>query len=87
MVGQVKVLWRLPQELAEFLIKRDIFPKFQDAVEIDCHFIFATTARGRDLTKPVYDPKKAMKIAFEKISDGQNVGIIFGPEKSGIREY
>ena len=59
------------------------FSSFHDAVG-DCHFIFATTARGRDLTKPVYDPKKAMKIAFEKISDGQNVGIIFGPERAGL---
>ena len=59
------------------------FSRFPDAVS-DCHFIFATTARGRDLTKPVYDPKKAMKIAFEKISDGQNVGIVFGPERAGL---
>tara|TARA_Y100001954_G_scaffold52006_1_gene55268 strand:+ start:1555 stop:2295 length:741 start_codon:yes stop_codon:yes gene_type:complete len=59
------------------------FSSFHDAVG-DCHFVFATTARGRDLTKPVYDPKKAMKIAFEKISDGQNVGIIFGPERAGL---
>ena len=59
------------------------FSSFHDAVG-DCNFIFATTARGRDLTKPVYDPKKAMKIAFEKISDGQNVGIIFGPERAGL---
>ena len=59
------------------------FSSFHDAVG-DCHFVFATTARGRDLTKPVYDPKKAMKIAFEKISDGQNVGIVFGPERAGL---
>ena len=59
------------------------FSSFHDAIG-DCHFVFATTARGRDLTKPVYDPKKAMKIAFEKISDGQNVGIIFGPERAGL---
>ena len=59
------------------------FSSFHDAVG-DCHFVFATTARGRDLTKPVYDPKKAMKIAFEKITDGQNVGIIFGPERAGL---
>ena len=59
------------------------FSSFYDAVG-DCHFVFATTARGRDLAKPVYDPKKAMKIAFEKISDGQNVGIIFGPERAGL---
>ena len=59
------------------------FSSFHDAVG-DCHFLFATTARGRDLTKPVYDPKKAMRIAYEKISDGQNVGIIFGPERAGL---
>jgi tRNA/rRNA methyltransferase len=59
------------------------FSSFHDAVG-DFNFIFATTARGRDLTKPVYDPKKAMKIAFEKITDGQNVGIIFGPERAGL---
>ena len=59
------------------------FSSFHDAVG-DCHFVFATTARGRDLTKPTYHPKKAMKIAFEKISDGQNVGIIFGPERAGL---
>ena len=59
------------------------FSSFRDAVG-DCHFVFATTARGRDLTKPIYDPKKAMKIAFEKISDGQKVGIVFGPERAGL---
>ena len=59
------------------------FSSFHDAVG-DCHFVFATTARGRDLTKPIYDPKKAMKIAFEKISDGQKVGIVFGPERAGL---
>ena len=59
------------------------FSSFHDAVG-DCHFVFATTARCRDLAKPVYDPKKAMKIAFEKITDGQNVGIIFGPERAGL---
>ena len=59
------------------------FSNFHDAIS-DCHFIFATTARGRDLTKTVYDPKRAMKIAFEKISDGQNVGIVFGPERAGL---
>ena len=59
------------------------FSSFHDAVG-DCHFVLATTARGRDLTKPIYDPKKAMKIAFEKISDGQKVGIVFGPERAGL---
>ena len=41
------------------------FSNFSDAVS-DCHFIFATTARSRDLTKPVYSPKEAMVIASKK---------------------
>ena len=59
------------------------FSNFSDAVS-DCHFMFATTARSRDLTKPVYSPKEAMVIASKKISDGENVGLIFGPERAGL---
>ena len=60
-----------------------IFPTFADAVA-DQHFIFATTARSRDLLKPIYTPEEAIKLAFSKISKGQNVGFAFGPERSGL---
>ena len=60
-----------------------IFPTFADAIA-DQHFIFATTARSRDLLKPIYTPKEAIKLAFSKISKGQNVGFAFGPERSGL---
>ncbi|MDA9609850.1 RNA methyltransferase [Paracoccaceae bacterium] len=60
-----------------------IFPTFTDAIA-DQHFIFATTARPRDLLKPIYSPEEAMKLAFSKISRGQNVGFAFGPERSGL---
>ena len=60
-----------------------IFPTFTDAIA-DQHFIFATTARPRDLLKPVYTPQEAIKLAFSKISNGQNVGFAFGPERSGL---
>ena len=60
-----------------------IFPTFSDAIA-DQHFIFATTARPRDLLKPIYSPEEAMKLAFSKISRGQNVGFAFGPERSGL---
>ena len=36
-----------------------------DSLE-DCDFVFATTARPRELTKPVYSPEAAMKLAAEK---------------------
>ena len=60
-----------------------IFPTFTDAIA-DQHFIFATTARPRDLLKPIYSPEEAMKLAFSKISRGLNVGFAFGPERSGL---
>ena len=60
-----------------------IFPTFTDAIA-DQHFIFATTARPRDLLKPIYSPEEAIKLALSKISRGQNVGFAFGPERSGL---
>ena len=50
----------------------------------DLHYVFATTARGRDLTKPVVTPERAMEQARAMVAEGQNVGILFGPERSGL---
>lgn len=50
----------------------------------DLHFTYATTARARDLTKPVLTPEEAMADAHHRIADGQNVGILFGPERAGL---
>jgi len=60
-----------------------IFPTFEEAIA-DQHFVFATTARPRDLIKPIYSPKEAIRLAVSKMSKGQNVGFIFGPERSGL---
>jgi tRNA/rRNA methyltransferase len=32
----------------------------------------------------MYTPEEAIKLAFSKISNGQNVGFAFGPERSGL---
>ncbi|MEQ6247994.1 RNA methyltransferase [Sulfitobacter sp. HNIBRBA3233] len=50
----------------------------------DCSFVFATTARQRDLTKPVYTPEAAMAEAARRIAAGQRVGVLFGPERAGL---
>ena len=50
----------------------------------DCTFVFATTARPRELTKPVYSPEAAMKLAAEKIKAGEKVAVMFGPERAGL---
>lgn len=50
----------------------------------DCHYVFATTARSRDLTKPIVSPERAMQIAAQKIAQGQKVSVMFGPERAGL---
>ncbi len=50
----------------------------------DCHYVFATTARARGLTKPIVTPERAMDIAREKIAAGEKVAVMFGPERSGL---
>lgn len=50
----------------------------------DCDFVFATTARARDLTKPVMTPERAMEHARAMIAQGRRVGVLFGPERAGL---
>ena len=50
----------------------------------DCHFTFATTARARGLTKQIYSPEDAMKLAVQNIREGQKISILFGPERAGL---
>lgn len=50
----------------------------------DCTYVFATTARSRDLTVPVMTPEHAMQVAREKIMSGQKVAVLYGPERAGL---
>lgn len=50
----------------------------------DCSYVFATTARQRGLTKPVFSPERAMAVAAEKIAAGEKVAVLFGPERAGL---
>lgn len=60
-----------------------LFPDVKAAIA-DCDFVFATTARGRELTKPVYSPEAAMDHARALIAAGKKVGVMFGPERAGL---
>ncbi len=50
----------------------------------DCTMVFATTARDRDLAKPVYAPEAAMAEARERGARGERVAVLFGPERTGL---
>ena len=57
-----------------------IHPTLAEAMEgID--YAFATTARGRELSKPVFTPAAAMDKA--RRHDGRSA-IVFGPERAGL---
>ncbi|MDZ4392182.1 RNA methyltransferase [Cypionkella sp.] len=60
-----------------------LFPDVQAAIA-DCDFVFATTARGRELTKPIYTPEAAMEYARGLVAAGKRVGVLFGPERAGL---
>lgn len=50
----------------------------------DCDYVYATTARPRDLTKPVFTPEAAMQDARARIAKGGKVAVMFGPERAGM---
>ncbi len=50
----------------------------------DCTHVYATTARPRDMTKPVLTPEEAMIDLLKRQSKGQKCALIFGPERAGL---
>lgn len=48
-------------------------------------FVYATTARSRELKKDVVTPQVAMKDAAARIAGGQEVAVLFGPERAGLQ--
>ena len=52
----------------------------------DCTYTYATTARPRGLTKPVFSPEAAMKDASLRVANGEKVAVIFGPERAGMEK-
>jgi tRNA/rRNA methyltransferase len=48
------------------------------------HRLYATTARPRDLVKPVMSPRAAAVEMRAAAARGQKIGILFGAERSGL---
>ncbi len=60
-----------------------VFESLQDAAA-DLHILYATTARPRDMVKPVFTPGGAAKDAHKRVNEGQKIGLVFGPERTGL---
>lgn len=65
------------------LDEAQLFATTQDAIS-DCDFVYATTARPRGLTKPVFTPEAAMQDVRARIAAGGKVAVMFGPERAGM---
>lgn len=50
----------------------------------DLDYVIATTARSRDMVKPVLTPDTAAAKLREVIGSGRKAGILFGPERTGL---
>jgi tRNA/rRNA methyltransferase len=55
-----------------------------DAALTGLNWVCATTARQRDLAKPVLTPEQAVGEMRLRLAEGQRCGIMFGPERNGL---
>jgi len=60
-----------------------VFDTTEEAIA-DLNAVYATTARGRDMSKPVLTPRRAAADMRGQIAGGLNCGILFGKEAKGL---
>jgi tRNA/rRNA methyltransferase len=67
----------------DVIAKATVFPRLEDAIA-DLNYLAATTARIREMVKPVLSPESAVRDMSARIAAGQRCGILFGRERSGL---
>ena len=71
----------------DILDTAEVYDTLGDALH-DIRFMVATSARPRDMEKPVMAPRVATKLVLEEqiagIQTGGRVGLLFGAERSGL---
>lgn len=65
------------------LNRLQLFPDLA-AASADLHHTLATTARAREVAKPVRTAEEAASDARRLLGQGRRVGIVFGPERTGL---
>lgn len=60
-----------------------VFGTLEEAIA-DLSLVLATTARRRDLQKPVYGPEEGAQRIVSHIAGGAKAGLLFGREKWGL---
>ncbi|MDW8340737.1 MAG: RNA methyltransferase [Geminicoccaceae bacterium] len=67
----------------DVLGRTEVFSTLADAIG-DREYLFATTARPRDLSIPVLTPEAAAQEMRRLARAGRRVGVLFGPERTGL---
>ena len=82
--------WPNPRAIAmasgaagQVLDRARVYPTLAEAMA-DIDHAYATTARGRELTKPVLTPASAMADGRARVAAGERIAIIYGPERAGL---
>ncbi|MEM9280100.1 MAG: RNA methyltransferase [Pseudomonadota bacterium] len=60
-----------------------VYETLEEAIA-DLNHVLATTARQRDMLKPVLAPDVAIRLTRERIDGGGKIGILFGRERWGL---
>jgi tRNA/rRNA methyltransferase len=63
-----------------------VYPTTADAIA-DLQIVLATTARRRDMVKPVLTPARAAEVMRAEMTRGAGAGILFGRERSGLANH
>src|SRR5262249_3243984 len=61
-----------------------VFDRLEAAIA-DLHHVFATTARARELRKPVVSPDAAAAELRRLMGTGRRAGLVFGAERTGLQ--
>lgn len=60
-----------------------VFGAVAQAVQ-ECHYVLATTARPRDMAKPVFTAREAAQELRARAAAGQKTALLFGGERAGL---
>ncbi len=61
--------------------------KLYDTVEeavADLNYVYATTSRSHDMVNRIMTPRAAIPDMVTRTAEGQRVGVMFGPERTGL---
>ncbi len=75
---------RIAASGANFIVDAaQAYPTLKEALA-GLNWVGATTARQRDLAKPVLTPEQAVAEMQRRLGAGERCGILFGPERNGL---